>query len=78
MEFNFTNPGHITTKVDKIVIIGDEFEINMFGEVSHLPLGPPQALSPISRRSVRHTKLAMTKRQCDETTGYPCPLYLQV
>ncbi len=36
MEFNFINPGHITTTYDTVAIMGQEFEINMFGEVSHL------------------------------------------
>ncbi len=66
MEFNFINPLHITTTFDTVAIMGEEFEINMFGEVSHLSLG----LSPISRRSVRHTKIVVTKRPCDEMTGY--------
>ncbi len=70
MEFNFINPGHITTTFDTVAIMGEEFEINMFGEVSNLSLGPPQALPPISHRSVRHTKIVMTKRPCDEMTGY--------
>ncbi len=71
MEYNFINPDHdIPTKFDTIVIMGEEFETNMFEEVSHLALGPPQALSPIRRRSVRHTKIAMTKQLCDEMTGY--------
>ncbi len=70
MEFNFINPGHITTTFDTVPIMGEEFEINMFGEVSHLSLGRSQALSPISRRSVRHTKIVVTKRPCDEMTGY--------
>ncbi len=70
MEFNFINPGHITTTFDTVGIMGEEFEINMFGEVSHLSLGRSQALSPISRRSVRHTKIVVTKRPCDEMTGY--------
>ncbi len=70
MEFNFINPGHITMKSDTVVIMGEQFETNMFGEVSYLPLGPPQALYPISRRSVHHTKIAVTKRPCDKTTGY--------
>ena len=30
MEFNFINPGHITTTFDTVVIMGEEFEINMF------------------------------------------------
>ncbi len=62
MEFIFINPGHITTKFDTLVIMGEEFKINMFEEVRHLPLGPPHALSPISRRSVCHTKIAVMKR----------------
>ncbi len=70
MEFNFIDPGHITTKFDAAVIMWEEFEINMFGEVSYLTLGRSQATSPISRRSVRHTKIAVTKRLCDKTTGY--------
>ncbi len=37
MEFNFINPGHITMKFDTIVIMGEEFETNIFEEVSHLP-----------------------------------------
>ncbi len=61
MEFNFINAGHITTTFDAIAIMGEEFEINMFGEVSHLSLGRSQAPSPISRRSVRHTKIVVTK-----------------
>ncbi len=61
MEFNFINPGHITTTFDKGAIMGEEFEINMFVEVSHLSLGRSQALSPISRRSVHHTKIVVTK-----------------
>ncbi len=69
MEFNFINPGHITT-FDTVAIMGEKFEINMFGEVSHLSLGRSQALSPISCRSVRHTKIVVTKRPCDEMTGY--------
>ncbi len=44
MEFNFINPGHITTAFDTVAIMGEEFEINMFGEVSHLSLGQSQAL----------------------------------
>ncbi len=48
--------------------MGEEFEINMFGEVSHISRS--QALSPISRRSVRRTKIVVTKRPCDEMTGY--------
>ncbi len=70
MEFNFRNPGHITTSFDTLAIMGEEFEINMFGEVGHLSLGRSQALSPISRRSVRHTKIVVTKRPCHEMTGY--------
>ncbi len=38
MEFNFINPGHITATFDTVAIMGEEFEINMFGEVSHLSL----------------------------------------
>ncbi len=68
MEFNFINPGHITTTFNTVAIMGEEFEMNMFGEVSHLSRS--QALSPISRRSVRHTRIVVTKRPCDETTGY--------
>ncbi len=49
-------------KFDTVVIMGKEFEIKMCGEVSHLPLGPPKTLSLISRQSVRHTKIAVTKR----------------
>ncbi len=30
MEFNFINPGYITTKSDTVVIMGEEFETNMF------------------------------------------------
>ncbi len=71
MEFNFINPGHITRTFDTVAIMGEEFEINMFGEVSHLSLGRSQALSPISRRSVHHIKIVVTKRPCDEMTGYP-------
>ncbi len=59
MEFNFIKQGHATTNFDTVVIVGEEFKINMIEEVSHLPLGPPHALSPISRRSVRHTKMAV-------------------
>ncbi len=70
MEFNFINPGHITTTFDTVAIMGEDVEINMFGEVSHLSLGRSQALSPISRRSVRHKKIVVTKRPCDEMTGY--------
>ncbi len=68
MEFNFINPGHITMTFNTVAIMGEEFEINMFGEVSHLSRS--QALSPISHRSVRHTKIVVTKRACDEMTGY--------
>ncbi len=46
MEFNFINPGHITTTFETVAIMGEEFEINMFGDVSHLSLGRSQALSP--------------------------------
>ncbi len=70
MEFNFINPGHITTTFDRVAIMGEEFKINMFGEVSHLSIGRSQALSPISRWSVHHTKIVMTKRPCAEMTGY--------
>ncbi len=70
MEFNFINPDHIATTFDTVAIMGEEFEINMFGEVSHLSLGRSQALSPFSHRSVRHTKIVVTKRPCDEMTGY--------
>ncbi len=55
---------------DTVAIMGEEFEINMLGEVSHLSLGRSRALSPISRRSVRHAKIVVTKRPCDEITGY--------
>ncbi len=48
MEFNFINPGHITTEFNAVVIMREECEINMFGEVSYLPLGPPPAPSPVS------------------------------
>ncbi len=71
MEFNFINPGHITTTFHTVAIMGEECEIKLFGEVSHLSLGRSQTLSPISRRSVRHTKILVTKRPCDEMTGYP-------
>ncbi len=74
MEFNFINPGHITTTFDAVAIMGEEFEINVFGEVSYLSIGRSQALSPISRRSVRHTKIFVTKRPCDEMTGIWIPL----
>ncbi len=71
MEFNFINPGHITTTLDTVAIMGEEFEINMFGEVSHLSLGRSHLpLSLISRWSVRHTKIVVTKRPCDEMTEY--------
>ena len=30
MEFNFINPGRITTKFETVVIMRDEFEIKMF------------------------------------------------
>ncbi len=69
--FNFINPGHITTTFDTVAIMGEEFEINMFGEVGHLSLGRSQDLSPISCRSVRHTKILVTKRPCDEMTWIP-------
>ncbi len=47
-EFNFMKPVHITTKFDTVVIMGEEFEVNMFEEVSHLPYvhhkpSPPSA-----------------------------------
>ncbi len=45
-EFNFINPGHIITKFDMVVIMWEEFEINMFEEVTHLPLGPPHPSFP--------------------------------
>ncbi len=46
--FNFIKPGHITTKFDAVVIMGEEFGVNMFEEVSHLPYvyhkpSPPSA-----------------------------------
>ncbi len=65
MEFNFKSPGHITTKFNRVVIMGEEFEINMFEEVSHLPLGPPQ-LSSLHHPAVSSSH----KISCDETTGY--------
>ena len=34
MEVNFINPGRTTTKFDTVVILGEEFEINMFEDVS--------------------------------------------
>ncbi len=48
---------------DTVAIMGEECEINMFWEVIHLSLGlgRSQALFPISRRSVRHTKIVVTK-----------------
>ncbi len=30
MEFNFINPGHITTTFDTVAIMVEEFEINVF------------------------------------------------
>ncbi len=62
MEFNFINPGHITTTFDTVPIMGEEFEINMFGEVSLLSLGRSQALSHQPPVSSSH------KNSRDETT----------
>ncbi len=50
--------------------MGEEFNIDMFGEVSHLSLGQSQALAPITRRLVCQTKTVVRKRPCDEMTGY--------
>ncbi len=64
MEFNFKSPDHTTTKFDTVVIVGEEFEINMFEEVSHLRLGPPHA------RPLPHQQLVSSshKNGRDETT----------
>ncbi len=55
----------MTMKFDTIVFMGEEFKINMFEEVSHSPIGKPQHLSPISRRSLRdknsRDEIEMTK-----------------
>ncbi len=48
------------------VIIGEGFEINVFEDATFSPSGPPQPLSSFNRRSVRHTEILVTKRQCDD------------
>ncbi len=59
-------------EIDTVIIIGEELEISIFEEVkSFTPIGPSQPLSPISRRSVRHTKITVMKRLCDGMAGYP-------
>ncbi len=54
MQFNFINPGHITTTFDTVAIMREEFEINMFGAgqsfiprsiTSPLPHQPPVSSS---------------------------------
>ena len=78
MEFNFINPDHITTKFDTVVfvyfkffshnylvIMGEEFEINMFGKVSNLPW--------VHHKPSLHHQLPASsshKNSRDETTGY--------
>ncbi len=63
---NFINPAHITIKFDTVINMGEGFEINLFEGVTHFSPGPPQPpattrLTHISRRSVRHTKIAVVK-----------------
>ena len=50
-ELNYTNSGYITTEFDTVVIMGEEFEINMF-EVSHLT--PKSTTSPLPPSAAGH------------------------
>ncbi len=80
-EFKFINSAHITTKFGTevtmwcrgcwfLVYMGEGLKSkHASGGYSFIPR-PATTLFPISCWSVRHTKVVVTKRQCDKTTGY--------